>query len=170
MYKWRGIITRIPVLDMYCILNNCGVLIYFKKKSHRWSIYVNWCSYLEEIKDIKRVIRIRKSKKHSQHNGQKGNHRLTKHTHKTTDRVTRTPLKSGGELRCSGKLSSSCSTSGTCSVNLVTYPVISHEWGQDRVTFTTSGTYAWSFVTQIFHSEQPCYVGDRKSYKVMTST
>ena len=25
----------------------------------------------------------------------------TKHTHKTKDQVTRTPLKTGGELRCS---------------------------------------------------------------------
>jgi len=27
-----------------------------------------------------------------------------KHTHKTKDGVTRTPLKTGGELRCSGRL------------------------------------------------------------------
>jgi hypothetical protein len=30
-------------------------------------------------------------------------------TQKTKDRVTRTPLKSGVELRCSGRVSSSCS-------------------------------------------------------------
>ena len=54
--------------------------------------------------------------------------RSTKHTHKTKDRVTRTPLKTGGELRCSGRVSSSCSTSGNRHVNLVTNPVISHEW------------------------------------------
>ena len=42
--------------------------------------------------------------------------------HKTKDWVTRTPPKSGGEHRCSGKISSSCSTSGT---RLVTNPVIS---------------------------------------------
>jgi hypothetical protein len=33
--------------------------------------------------------------------------RSTKHTHKTKDRVTRTPLKTGGELRCSGRVGSS---------------------------------------------------------------
>jgi isoaspartyl peptidase/L-asparaginase-like protein (Ntn-hydrolase superfamily) len=38
--------------------------------------------------------------------------RSTKHTHKTKHRITRTPLKTRGELRCSGRLSSSCSTSG----------------------------------------------------------
>jgi len=33
---------------------------------------------------------------------QKDIKRSTKHTHKTKDLVTRTPLKTGGELRCSG--------------------------------------------------------------------
>ena len=36
-------------------------------------------------------------------------------------------LKTGGELRCSGRVCSSCSTSGTRRVNLVTNPVISRE-------------------------------------------
>ena len=40
--------------------------------------------------------------------------------HKTKDRVIRTPLKTGGDLRCSGRVSSSCSTSGIRRVNLVT--------------------------------------------------
>ena len=43
---------------------------------------------------------------------QKDKQRSTKHTYKTNDRVTRTPLKIGGEPRCSGRVSSSCSTSG----------------------------------------------------------
>ena len=54
----------------------------------------------------------------------KGQQRSTKHTYKTKDRVTRTPLKTGGELRCSGRVGSYCSTSGT---RLVTNQVISHE-------------------------------------------
>jgi hypothetical protein len=58
---------------------------------------------------------------------QKDKQRSTKHTYKTKDRVTRTPLKTGGELRCSGRVSSSCSTSDTGRVNLVTKPVISRE-------------------------------------------
>ena len=36
--------------------------------------------------------------------------RSTKHTYKAKDRVTRTPLKTRGELRCSGSVSSSCPT------------------------------------------------------------
>ena len=94
----------------------------------------------------------------------------TKHTYKTKDRVTRTPLKTGVELRCSGRISSSCSTIDTRRVNLVTNPVISHEWGKDRQVFTTSGTYPWSLVTQIFHNGQPSHGSDRKTFEVMTST
>ena len=55
---------------------------------------------------------------------QKDKQRSAKYTYKTKDRVTRTPLKTGDELRCSGRVSSSCSTSGTRRVNLVTNPVI----------------------------------------------
>jgi hypothetical protein len=82
----------------------------------------------------------------------KDKQRATKHTYKTKDRVTRAPLRTVGELMCSGRVSSSCSTSGTRRVNLVTNPVISHERGKEREVFTTSGTYQWSFVTQIFHN------------------
>jgi hypothetical protein len=101
---------------------------------------------------------------------QKDKQRSTKGTYKTKDRIIRTPLKTGGELMCSSRSSSSCSTSDTCRVNLVTNPVISHERGKDREVFTTSGTYPWSFVTQIFHNSQPRRGGDRKTFEVMTST
>jgi hypothetical protein len=127
----------------------------------------------EEFEDTKGAIKICISKKNRQHNGQKKKYERTnndlQNTKKTTDRVTRTPLKTGGELRCFGKVSSSCSTSGTCRINLVTNPVISHEWEKDREVFSTSGTYPWSFVIQIFHSGQPSHGGDRKIFEVMTS-
>ena len=55
---------------------------------------------------------------------QKDKQRSTKHTYRTKDRVTRAPLKTGDELRCSGRVNSSCCTSDTCRVNLVTNPVI----------------------------------------------
>jgi hypothetical protein len=71
--------------------------------------------------------------KNRQHNGQKKKEkrtsndlRCTKNTHKTKDRVTRTPLRTGGELRCSVKVNSTCCTSDTRRVNLVTNPVINH--------------------------------------------
>jgi hypothetical protein len=64
---------------------------------------------------------------------QKDKQRSTRHTHKTKDRVTRTPLKiEVNSCRWSGDVSSSCSTSGTLHAILVINPVISHEWGKDR--------------------------------------
>jgi hypothetical protein len=74
---------------------------YFKVKSQ------------EEFDDTKVITRICKSK---------NNKRSTKHTQKTKDRVTSSPLKTGGELKCSGRVSSSFSTSGTRRVVLVTNP------------------------------------------------
>ena len=72
---------------------------------------------------------------------QKDKQQSTEHTYKSKDRVTRTPLKSEGELRCSWRVGSSCSTSDTRRVNLVTHPVISHERRKDREVFTTSGHF-----------------------------
>jgi hypothetical protein len=37
--------------------------------------------------------------------GQKAKQRSTKHTQKTKDRAKRTPLKTEGELKCSGRVS-----------------------------------------------------------------
>ena len=118
--------------------------------------------YTEWFEDTKGVFRSHTSKKNRQHNDQKKKHkrtiqkrkntkgRSTKHIHKTKDRVTRTPLKTGGEFICSGRVGSSCSTSDTHRrVNLVTNPVTSHEREKDREVFTTSGTYPWSFVTHM---------------------
>ena len=53
---------------------------------------------------------------------QKDKLRSTKHTYKTKDRVTRTPRQIGCELRYSGGVSSSFSTSGTRRVNLYYKP------------------------------------------------
>ena len=33
-----------------------------------------------------------------------------------------------------------------------------------------SATYPWSFVTQIFHNDQPSHGGDGKTFEVITST
>jgi hypothetical protein len=111
---------------------------------------------MEEFEDTKGVIRIRKSKKARQHNGQKkkvqkDKQLSTKHTDKTKDRVTRTPLKTGG-TQVLRRVNSSYSTSGTRRITLVTNSAISQECGKDRRVFTTSGTYPWSFVTHIFRT------------------
>ena len=54
----------------------------------------------------------------------KDKQRSTKHTQKAESRVTREPLKTRGELRCS--------TSGTRRVHLDANPMINHERGKDR--------------------------------------
>ena len=107
---------------MYCELAVQNQVLDFQLNMS-WTLNVQWV----ELEDTREVIWIRKSKKNRQHNGQnkRDNKLSTKHTHKTKDRVTRGPLKSGGELRCSGRVSNS--TSGTRRVYLVTNPVISHE-------------------------------------------
>jgi len=56
--------------------------------------------------------------------GKGTNNDLQNTTQKTKDRETRTPLKTGGELWCSGRVGSSCSSCGTRRVTLVTNPVI----------------------------------------------
>jgi hypothetical protein len=81
-----------------------------------------------------------------------------------SSRILISPLVSSRILISpSGRVSSSFSTSGTRRVNLVTNPVISHEWEKDREVLTTSGTYPWSFVTYIFHNGQPSHGGNSKT-------
>jgi hypothetical protein len=57
----------------------------------------------------------------------KDKQRSTKQTHKTKDRVTRTPLKIGGELRCSGRVSSSWSTTFPFRVGYI-FSFLSFQW------------------------------------------
>ena len=59
----------------------------------------------KELEDTKGVIRVRKSKKDGQHNRQKKKDKRTNNdiqniTHKTKDRVTWTPLKTGVKHIC----------------------------------------------------------------------
>jgi hypothetical protein len=80
----------------------------------------------------------------------KGQTTIYNHTHKTKDRVTRTQLKTRDELRCSGRVSSSCSTSGTRRVNLVTNPVLSDEWGKDRAVSNDDNVWFEILVDALF--------------------
>ena len=111
---------------------------------------------LEEFKDAKGVIRTRESKDR-QHNDQKkkDKQRSTRHTLKTKDRVTRTDLQIKDELRCSGMVSRSCSTSGTRRVNLVTNPEESHDFG----TFLTVWyvCFAFYYINVRIFSMQPLF-------------
>ena len=144
MYTMKFISTATLLTQMSYILN---VLLYCELK---WSLVRrswryqrgNQNPYIEE----EQTTQLPKEKV------QKEKQYTTKHTHKTKDWVTRTSLKNRGALRCSWSVGSSCSTSGTRRVSLVTNPVISHEWWKDQKVIMTSGTYPWSFVTQIFHN------------------
>ena len=83
----------------------------------------------EEFEDtkgaIKTVYRRRTDNTMAKRKSTKLQTTITKHTHKTKDRATRTPLKTESESRCSGRASSCCSTSDTHYANLDTNPVIS---------------------------------------------
>ena len=59
--------------------------------------------------------------------GQKDKQRSTKHYTKNKQSSNTNSTKTSGELVRSGRESSSCSTSGTRRVTLVTNPVISYE-------------------------------------------
>jgi hypothetical protein len=56
------------------------------------------------------------------------------------------PTKNQGWTKVAGRVSSSCSASGTRHVNLVTNLDISHEWGKDQEVFTTSVVLCVCFV------------------------
>jgi hypothetical protein len=97
------------------------------------SIDINWgVRDYKTVVDLRRVWRYQKGNQNPyveeeqttqwpEEKVQNDNQRSTKHTHKTKDRVTRTPLKTGDALRCSGRVSSSSSSSDTSRVNLVSY-------------------------------------------------
>ena len=55
------------------------------------------------------------------------NNDLHNSTQKTKDWATKTSLKTGGKFRCYERVRSSCSTSGTRRVTLVTKPMLSHD-------------------------------------------
>ena len=65
----------------------------------------------EEVEYTKQVIRIRKSMTDKQRNGKRkrANNYLQNTTQNIKDRKTRTQLKTGGKLRCSGRVGSFCS-------------------------------------------------------------
>jgi len=68
----------------------------------------------EKFEDAKGVIRSRKSKKERHHidkkNDKMTNSDLQNITQEIKDRAARTPLKTGGELRCPGRVCSSTQT------------------------------------------------------------
>jgi hypothetical protein len=88
-----------------------------------WLPQYNWTIIQSGLSTIRRVWRYQRGNQNPyieeqqttqwpKEKVQKDKQRSKKHSYKARDRVTRTPLKTGGELRCSGRVSISCSTSG----------------------------------------------------------
>ena len=89
---------------------------------------------------------------------QKDKQRSTKHTYKAKDRVTRTPLKTEAELRCSGMVISSCSTVAV---------IYKAQKTKDRATRTplNTGDECRLQLTQVIHT-----LYDIKLYRVLLAT
>ena len=71
-------------------------------KIYRFQVLRRVCRYQRGNQN--RYIEEEQTTQWSKEKVQKDKQRSTKHTYKTKDRVTRTPLKTGGELRCSGRV------------------------------------------------------------------
>ena len=116
-----------------------------------------WFVVNENFEDTIGVIRSRKSKMDRQYNSKektdkKTNNDLHNTTQKTRDWVKRIPINLEVLFRCSGRVCSSCSTSGTRRVTLVTNSIINHVWSRNWNVIMANRTYMWLFVTQIFRS------------------
>ena len=96
-----------PILQIRLLTRGRRKLEMTKKNNH----------YLRRVWRYQGVNRRRTANTMAKRKVQRDKQRSTKHTHKAKDRVTRTSLKTGGKLRCSGRVSSSCSTSGIRRVN-----------------------------------------------------
>lgn len=59
-------------------------------------------------------------------------------------------MKTRDELVCSGRVCSSCSTTGILRITLVNIPMGSLEWEKGDIGILTRGTYQWSRMTQTF--------------------
>ena len=72
---------------------------------------------------------VTRNKDNTMHKRKKDNN--LQNTMQTHDRVTRTPLKAGDDIRYTGRVNSSCSTSTTRHVTLGSHPVLVYEWGKE---------------------------------------
>ena len=107
------------------------LLYYVLKAFRKVECFVKWVwRYLRDIQNP--YIEEEQTTQYPKEKVENDKQRSAKHTHKSKDRVTRTPLITGCELRCFERVSSSCSTSGTCRVSLVPNLVISRRWGKDH--------------------------------------
>ena len=132
---------EIPLSDQMSVssivsMNNIFIMVIKVSKYFQWFMkavtLVTFICYIMRVWRYQRgnqnpYIEEEQTTQWPKEKGQKDKQRSTKHTHKTKDRVTRSPLKIEGELRWSGRVGSSCSTSDTRRVNLLTNLVISYD-------------------------------------------
>jgi hypothetical protein len=121
-WKYREWRENISVSDLW--IESLFYLREIKKKISVLAKYIGRRVWRYQSSNQNPYIEEEQAAQWQKEKGQKDKQRSTKHTHKAKDRVTRTPLKTVDELRCSGRVGSSCSTSGTGRVNVVTDSVI----------------------------------------------
>jgi len=129
------------------------IYLYFVVNMNKWQDRSTYCiSPYRFVSSIRKVwiyqICVTRSRKSQdrQYND------LQNTTQKIEERATRTLIKTGGELKSSERVSSSCTVCDIRRVALVTNSVISHGWGNYRIVIWANGTYPWSFETQMFHN------------------
>jgi hypothetical protein len=105
------------------------IILSFAQKFRIYSLSVTWAIIFLFIRPIFTmwkpitpiiVFQTEQTTQWPKEKVQKDKQRSTKYTYKAKDRVTRTPLKTGDELRCSGRVCSSYSTSDI-SCDSITY-------------------------------------------------
>ena len=112
-------LLRVSILPLSTIL-----IFYFGIVSTVWYMCILGFTLIKRKEFEEGLIRIRQSKNDQQKKDKRANNDLQNTIQRTKDRATQTPLKTIGELWCSGMVSSFCSTGGTCSVT----PVIILYW------------------------------------------
>ena len=124
----RMLVTRVLLQNTRRDVGHPCIITEHKKRCWSPVYYYRTQQELKIQKEFKNpYIEEEQTKQWPKEKVQKYKQRSTKHTYKTEARVTRTPLKNGGELRCSGRVGSFCSTNDIRRVNLVTNLVISKQ-------------------------------------------
>ena len=114
MYVRPGYLTCTSILDFLHVRPSWVSYMYVPPEYLTYTsvlsilhVRPSWVSYMYvRPKYVIRRVRIRISKNNTQHNGQRKKYKRTNNDPQTKDRVTGIPLKTGGELRCSGMVSS----------------------------------------------------------------
>ena len=142
----KGVSTIDLMTDLLvCFMNEifwwsfCQIIDYEKKAK---TIIFNKANNQEKCEDMKAIKRMTEERKR-----QKGKQWSTI-IFFIKDRATQTPLNTGGDIRCSGRVRSWCSTSGTRHVNHTTKPVISGEWRKEQIVITINVTLTSNHSTE----------------------